>query len=919
MKHRPVSVRLTLAFIFVLSGLLIMAGVSRWAIETLSGTIGSLYRDNTVAGTELAKASNALLRYRNHIIQIIGVQSKEDLEEMYAELPKLTEEIRQYLKAYQQHEKRTSGTHDETKEFAALETGIEEYFVLEKRTIDRLKSAMEASDQKEKERLRQAAIQNSFYGAGPTMNVAGEAMDRLLDTVVQVAADSKAASEETITQAQQIVIGVLLACLVLGTAIARLLSISITRPLKTLSEAVSQIAKGNLKARATVTARDEVGRLAQAFNEMGEKLELAGAKQEELVSTLNNAQANLVICDRNLSITYVNKGAEATFGNLEAQLRQEIPAFDTKRLVGASIGPLIERAEVLRAAATDSTRLPVRADVQIGSVMLDITLNGLVTHEGEYLGLTMEWVNVSTTREAERTVARMQSALEHAGTSFLIADEQERAIFLNKTARECLQQLAPELQKRLSGFNADGILGESILRYCNDPASIRRTLAGLGSKDVYRGEMVLGPFVLDYQVRVVLNAKGEKLAYVLEWRDVSQERKTQHVIAELVEGASNGSLSTRVELGNLDGVYRSMAQNVNRLLDAISVPMHEVGQVMKALSSCDLTVTMTGHYKGEFEEMKRSLNEGMYNLTQNVVAVREAVESVASGAEGITDGYEDLSRRTSEQAKAVEKTSANIEALTSTVRQNADNAKQANQLAIAAHDIADKGGAVTYRAVEAMGEINKSSKKIADIITVIDEIAFQTNLLALNAAVEAARAGEHGRGFAVVAAEVRNLAQRSATAAKEIKGLINESIQRVTDGSELVHQSGRTLEEIVHSVKKVSDIIAEITSSSQEQAGGIEQTNTVVRQMESSTQQNAALVEQMAGTTRLVKEETKELYRRVLGFTIQHSEEEKAAMPAVCSFRTHVAETIHESYESAEVGANADGARSVSGRSKRRR
>ncbi|MFZ1805116.1 MAG: methyl-accepting chemotaxis protein, partial [Nitrospira sp.] len=270
-------------------------------------------------------------------------------------------------------------------------------------------------------------------------------------------------------------------------------------------------------------------------------------------------------------------------------------------------------------------------------------------------------------------------------------------------------------------------------------------------------------------------------------------------------------------------------------------------------------------------------------------------------------------------AKAVEKTSANIEALTSTVKQNADNAKQANQLAIAAHDIADKGGAVTYRAVEAMGEINKSSKKIADIITVIDEIAFQTNLLALNAAVEAARAGEHGRGFAVVAAEVRNLAQRSATAAKEIKGLINESIQRVTDGSELVHQSGKTLEEIVHSVKKVSDIIAEITSASQEQAGGIEQTNTVVGQMESSTQQNAALVEQMAGTTRLVKEETKELYRRVLGFTIRHSEEEKAAMPAVGLLRAHVAETIHESYESAEVGVNADGARSVSGRSKRRR
>ena len=200
-------------------------------------------------------------------------------------------------------------------------------------------------------------------------------------------------------------------------------------------------------------------------------------------------------------------------------------------------------------------------------------------------------------------------------------------------------------------------------------------------------------------------------------------------------------------------LFRSLG--VNKMLDAVVTPLHEAQTVLTALAANDLTKTMTGTYEGEFEQMKVSLNSATNTLSAALTTVREAAESVTAGAEQITKGNEDLSQRTSEQASSLEETSASMEEMTSTVKQNADNAKQANQLAITARDIADKGGSVTVRAVEAMGEINKSSKKIADIITVIDEIAFQTNLLALNAAVEAARAGEHGRGFAVVAAEVQ--------------------------------------------------------------------------------------------------------------------------------------------------------------------
>jgi PAS domain S-box-containing protein len=323
--------------------------------------------------------------------------------------------------------------------------------------------------------------------------------------------------------------------------------------------------------------------------------------------------------------------------------------------------------------------------------------------------------------------------------------------------------------------------------------------------------------------------------------------------------------------------------------------------VLGRLSTNDLTEEMTGTYQGELDKIKLSINAVVHNLVDTISAVRESVEAVATGAEEITRGNEDLSQRTSEQASALEETSASMEEMTSTVKQNADNAKLANQLAVAARDTADKGGVVTKRAVDAMGEINKSSKKIADIITVIDEIAFQTNLLALNAAVEAARAGEHGRGFAVVAAEVRNLAQRSATAAKEIKGLINESIQRVNDGSELVNQSGKTLEEIVSAVKRVGDIIAEITAASQEQASGIDQVNKAIMAMDETTQQNAALVEETTSASQSMRSQAAELLRRMAFFKIKRmSEAEKAETVAIASVREHTARSIDRAYNPPE-------------------
>ena len=295
----------------------------------------------------------------------------------------------------------------------------------------------------------------------------------------------------------------------------------------------------------------------------------------------------------------------------------------------------------------------------------------------------------------------------------------------------------------------------------------------------------------------------------------------------------------------------------------ILAPMKGLESMAAQAREGDLTVRTRVTSQDEIGRASESFNSMFDRVGGVIQTVKSAAGTITTGTTEINAGTSNLSERTSQQASALEETSASMEQMTSTIKQNADNSKQANQLAVTAREVAEKGGSVTDRAVEAMSEINKSSKKIADIINVIDEIAFQTNLLALNAAVEAARAGEQGRGFAVVASEVRNLAQRSATAAKEIKTLINESVQKVSDGSELVNQSGQTLSEIVNSVKRVTDIISEISAASQEQAAGIDQVNKAVMQMDQSTQQNAALVEQTTSASQSMREQAGELFKQV--------------------------------------------------------
>jgi aerotaxis receptor len=314
------------------------------------------------------------------------------------------------------------------------------------------------------------------------------------------------------------------------------------------------------------------------------------------------------------------------------------------------------------------------------------------------------------------------------------------------------------------------------------------------------------------------------------------------------------------------------------LVRTVARPLIKATKAAQAIAGGDL-VKFEINSADETKHLLLALSQMSANLLAVVSDISANIEVVATASGQIAAGNMDLSSRTEEQASSLEETAASMEELTSTVKQNADNARQANQLAVSASEVAVKGGSVVSQVVDTMGAINTSSRKIVDIIGVIDGIAFQTNILALNAAVEAARAGEQGRGFAVVAAEVRNLAQRSAAAAKEIKTLIGDSVDKVEEGSQQVAQAGKTMEEIVSSVKRVTDIMAEITAASQEQTSGIEQINQAITQMDQVTQQNAALVEEAAAAAASLQEQASALSQVVSVFTLDQEQHNYAASP----------------------------------------
>ena len=477
--------------------------------------------------------------------------------------------------------------------------------------------------------------------------------------------------------------------------------------------------------------------------------------------------------------------------------------------------------------------------------------------------------NIEADRKQARETGRIKQALDNVNGSVMITNADCKIIYMNDAFLTMMQTAEADIRKDLPDFDASELLDSTIDVFDRNQTQQCKQLTDL--EDACNADLVIGGRSLRIVANPVFDTEGGRIGTVMEWADRSQEVAIEGRIQDIVDAALAGDLSQRIDLSGNDGFFNMLSEGINDLVDVSERVINDTVDVLGAMARGDLTNSIEADYAGTFGQLKNDANSTIAKLTEVLAEISSNANAVLHGAHEIAQGNTNLSQRTEEQASSLDETTSSMEDMTFTVRQNADNARQANQLATGAREQAEKGGAVVSNAVSAMGEITASSKKISDIIGVIDEIAFQTNLLALNAAVEAARAGEQGRGFAVVASEVRNLAGRSATAAKEIKDLIQDSVAKVDEGSKLVDESGQTLEEIMNSVIKVSDIIAEITAASEEQSDGIEQVNKTIKQMDEMTQQNTALVEQAAAASEAMGEQARNLNELVTFFKTETS------------------------------------------------
>ena len=484
-------------------------------------------------------------------------------------------------------------------------------------------------------------------------------------------------------------------------------------------------------------------------------------------------------------------------------------------------------------------------------------------------------------RQADETL-RIKIALDNVSTGVMIANNERTIIYANTAVQRILKGAESAIRKQLPNFDADNMIGVNIDTFHKNPEHQAKLLANFTS--TYTANLEIGGRHLRVTASPVINARNDRLGAVAEWLDRTNEVMVEKEVASIVDGALRGDFVTRISLEGKEGFFKQLSEGLNQLSEVTQTGLTDVARVLQLVAAGDLTEQISADYQGIFGQLKDDTNTTIERLREVVGSIKEATDAIDTAAKEIAAGNQDLSSRTEEQASSLEETSSSMEQLNATVRQNADNAKQANELAKRSNDGVVKGGQVVKQVVITMGEIQASSKRISDIIGVIDGIAFQTNILALNAAVEAARAGEQGRGFAVVATEVRNLAQRSATAAKEIKTLIAESVDKVESGAKLVHQAGATMDEVVVSFQQVARLVTDIASASREQSAGIEQTTLAVSQMDEVTQQNAALVEEAAAAAESLEEQARGLVETVNMFKLADDERHtRKSVPALPS------------------------------------
>ena len=560
-----------------------------------------------------------------------------------------------------------------------------------------------------------------------------------------------------------------------------------------------------------------------------------------------------------------------------------IAVFSSSRLAGDDFIALRQRVIVVAAGAVAAILIMLGAVwlvfghvvakpiSKITGVLTELTNDRVVdvpfTTRGDEVGAIAKATEVFKQSIAEKVInLRVRSALDVVRSNIMVADNEYRIMYANNSLQSMMHEAESELRKVLPNFSADKLLGASMDVFHKNPAHQRKILDSLTGN--HETHITVGSQKFNLVACPVVDKHGKRAGTIVEWRNETVEKATESEIADIAAAAVGGDFSKRISLDGKKDFMLNLATTMNSLCDNIAGVLDDLVRMFGALAGGDLTQRITADYQGNFAILKSNANTMADRIGATIAEIKASAAEVTNASAEISTSTTDLSQRTEEQAASLEETSASMEEISATVKKNAENAQAANQSAASTRAVADRGGEVVAKAVHAMARIEDSSRKISDIIGVIDEIARQTNLLALNAAVEAARAGEAGRGFAVVASEVRSLAQRSSQAAKDIKDLITNSNGQVKDGVALVNQAGASLTEIVDSIKTVAEIVADIANASAEQATGIEQVNRALNQMDEVTQQNSALVEENAATAKTLEHQAKAMDERVGFFRV---------------------------------------------------
>ena len=654
---------------------------------------------------------------------------------------------------------------------------------------------------------------------------------------------------------------------------------TISRPLTAMALSVVALSEGQRGVTIPSSeAQDEIGDMARAL----ETIRDAGVRSVRVQTALDCASTAVMMVNASGQVVYANDRVEQMFAEA---------ADDLAAIVPASLNPAV--GQPFNAFHPDSGVLPEMLEtgqggrLQIGPRHFDLVVNPVINRAGDQLGTVVEWADITEEVRAnegraerarfeqerlgrELAIARenqqIRQALDSASAAVMVADDQGMIIYHNRAAGTLFKGHEDSIRKVVPDFSVSEVIGTNIDRFHKDPAHQRDLLRNLTG--VHHSSIAFHDRTFHLTATQVVGDEGRHLGAAVEWQDVTDQLAVEERVQNLVTSAAAGDFSNRLDTTTTSGFMKALSESINEVMERVETSLGELSSVIANMADGNLTSRMVNDYQGVFKELKNDTNRMAGKMEQVVARINISAGAVSSGASEIALGTDDLSSRTESQASALQQTASSMEEMASIVKNSSENAGNASNLAEATREAAREGAALADQAVSAMGKLETSSARINEITGVIDEIAFQTNLLALNAAVEAARAGDAGKGFAVVASEVRSLAQRSAEAAKDIKGLIALSTNEVRSSAALVNQAGKALNDIVNAISDVADIMTRIAGGAHEQAAGIEQISASVSTMEGMTQQNASLVEQSAAAAGNLADQSRQLTEMMSFFVI---------------------------------------------------